>query len=71
MKKILTIAILAMLVLTSCRGIRKFGCPNHLFAAIKMYNRSSRMMDGRKSCCRVCSSIIGKEFYKNKSKKNG
>ena len=35
------------------------------------YNRSSRMMDGRKSYCRVCSSIIGKEFYKNKNKKNG
>jgi len=38
---------------------------------LEEYNRSSRMMDGRKSYCRVCSSIINKEFYRNKNKKDG
>jgi hypothetical protein len=39
MKKIITIALLSMLVLTSCRGSRKFGCPNHL--AIEMLGYSA------------------------------
>ena len=36
MKKLVLIAFIASIALSSCRGSRKYGCPNHLFTTLKI-----------------------------------